>query len=137
VRLAVALLALAVLAPSTAHARPAPVELGLFYAPGTDGPVYRAHLSCHGTAARRTGYLRGSAAKLCVKARGLARFLDAPPDPYRPCAELYGGPQRGRVRGRIGAVSVDRTFSRVDGCAIGDWDRMVPLLPRTRGAVIA
>jgi hypothetical protein len=49
------------------------------------------------------------------------------------CTEIYGGPQRARVKGRLGKRRIWATFSRVNGCEIARWDRVSPwLLPAAR-----
>jgi hypothetical protein len=92
---------------------------------------------CTRSGARATGVLRSRAspAALCRHARRSTALLTAPPDADRVCTLIFGGPQTARVTGRLGARRVDRRFSRVDGCAIADWDAAFPLLPRVRGAV--
>ena len=69
---------------------------------------------------------------LCERARSLAPFLADEPDPGRACTQIYGGPQRARIRGRIDGRRVDRSFSRENGCRIADWERVGILLPRLR-----
>ncbi|GGW52373.1 hypothetical protein GCM10010503_31760 [Streptomyces lucensis JCM 4490] len=54
----------------------------------------------------------------------------APVDPDSVCTQLYGGPATARVTGSWAGRRVDATYDRGDGCEIGRWDRMVPLLPR-------
>ena len=91
----------------------------------------RATLSCTSDSRRATGYLRGRSTRaLCTHARRLRVFLDTPPDRNRPCTQIYGGPEKARVTGRIGARTIDRRFDRSDGCQIADWDRMGSLLTR-------
>jgi hypothetical protein len=111
---------------------PAPVTLTVRYFDGT-GPDDVAHLRCREARARADGFLRDAgAAAACRRARTIAGFLAAPPAKKRICAQIYGGPQRARITGTIGARKIDRRFKRTDGCAIGDWQHAVPLLPRMR-----
>lgn len=91
------------------------------------GSSRKATLTCRAKSSA-TGFLRDAPASHCRTARRLARFLAAPPDPRRACAELYGGPQTARVRGKVGARSIDRGFNRADGCGIDDWHRARDLL---------
>ena len=124
-------------APAPPAAAAATVRLAFSYSDGA-GERRRATLACTGSRARATGYLaRRDERRLCRRARALRRFLTTPPDPQRVCTEIYGGADTARVRGTIGASDVSRGFSRVDGCAIEEWDRMTAagLLPRPRGAV--
>ncbi|CAM5586491.1 MULTISPECIES: SSI family serine proteinase inhibitor [Streptomyces] len=50
-----------------------------------------------------------------------------------PCTMLYGGPATAHVTGTWAGRPVDASYDRSDGCEIGRWDRMVPLLPRMGG----
>ncbi|MER6070494.1 SSI family serine proteinase inhibitor [Streptomyces sp. NPDC001817] len=63
---------------------------------------------------------------------GRDRF--APVTPGTVCTMLYGGPATARVTGTWAGRSVDAAYDRSDGCEIGRWDRMVPLLPKLGGA---
>ena len=97
-----------------------------------DGVQGRATLTCDSTTQRATGFLAGrGAGRLCRRAYRLERFLGRPPAGDRACTEIYGGPDRVRVRGNVAGTEVDRLFARRDGCEIADWDRASALLPRT------
>ncbi|MFF4040689.1 SSI family serine proteinase inhibitor [Streptomyces sp. NPDC001816] len=50
------------------------------------------------------------------------------------CTMLYGGPATAHVTGTWAGRPVDASYDRSDGCEIGRWDRMVPLLPRVGSA---
>ena len=45
------------------------------------------------------------------------------------CTAIYGGPQRGRVRGIFRSARVDVAFNRTDGCQILRWSRVTFLFP--------
>ena len=45
------------------------------------------------------------------------------------CTQIYGGPQRARVRGRIDGRAVAASFSRSNGCEIHRWDSVRFLFP--------
>jgi Subtilisin inhibitor-like len=45
------------------------------------------------------------------------------------CTQIYGGPQKARVTGRIEGKAVDARFSRVNGCEIHRWDSVRFLFP--------
>jgi len=45
------------------------------------------------------------------------------------CTMQYGGPATAHVTGTWAGRPVEATFDRSDGCEIGRWDRLVPLLP--------
>jgi hypothetical protein len=125
-------MALAAVVSLLALSSPSPVKLTVRYFDGT-APDHVAHLRCRSTSDRADGFLRDAGAgDACRRARRIAAFLDARPSKDRLCTKIYGGPQRGRITGTIGARSVDRRFKRTDGCAIGDWQYAVPLLPRMR-----
>lgn len=47
----------------------------------------------------------------------------------RACTMIYGGPERATVTGTWNGEKVFSTFSRTNGCEIGRWTQMVPLLP--------
>ncbi|MEU6113780.1 SSI family serine proteinase inhibitor [Streptomyces sp. NPDC047117] len=53
----------------------------------------------------------------------------APVDPGTACTMQYGGPAVAHVTGRWAGRPVDATFKRDNGCEIGRWDKLVPLLP--------
>ena len=127
--LSLALLGLALPATAAAGA----VNLRFSYGDG-DGHRKTATLTCDSDGYRATGYLRKrDATKLCATAYRLKRWLGSAPPQDRACTEIYGGPDRARVRGNVAEVGVDRRFNRADGCGIADWDRAQRLLPRPRG----
>ncbi|RFU82890.1 hypothetical protein DY218_30615 [Streptomyces triticagri] len=57
-------------------------------------------------------------------------------DPFAPvpedalCTMQYGGPATARVTGSWHGRPVDAAFGRGDGCEIGRWDALVPVLPQ-------
>jgi len=90
-----------------------------------------AHLRCRGSRATAGGFLRAvGARRACAHARGVSGLLTSGPDPHRACTEIFGGPERALVTGRIGDRRVRRSFKRTDGCEVADWRRAMPLLPR-------
>ena len=50
-----------------------------------------------------------------------------PPDTI--CTQIYGGPQRARITGRIDGEPIDARFSRSNGCEIHRWDSVRYLFP--------
>jgi hypothetical protein len=121
--------ALAAILATIAAAAPAPVTLTVRYSNGSRVEQI-AHLRCRGDRARADGFLRTSARPACRRARKIAAFLDATPNPKRICSQIYGGPERARITGTIGARRIDRRFKRTDGCQTADWQYAVPVLPR-------
>jgi hypothetical protein len=125
---ALSLAALAAHAPSG----PASVTLTVRYSDGS-AAEHVAHLRCRRDSARADGFLSDVGARAaCRHARKSAAFLAARASATRICTQIYGGPQHARITGTIGARRIDRRFARTDGCAIGDWTRAVPLVPRVR-----
>ena len=117
------------LAGTGAAAQPS-VRLTVSFTPGGGAP-HVAHLRCTGARASADGFLRGvGAARACRHARRIARFLARRPARGRACTQIFGGPERARVTGRIGNRRIDRRLARTDGCRIADYDRVVPLVPR-------
>ncbi|MGW1883582.1 SSI family serine proteinase inhibitor [Streptomyces sp. NPDC001970] len=59
-------------------------------------------------------------------------------DPFAPlagdamCTQMYGGPATARVTGTWHGRSVDATFDRSNGCEIGRWQTLEPVLPTAR-----
>ncbi|MFJ3231278.1 SSI family serine proteinase inhibitor [Streptomyces sp. NPDC086787] len=54
-------------------------------------------------------------------------FAPVPPDSL--CTTVYGGPATARVTGTWAGRPVDAVYVRRNGCEIGRWNGMVPLLP--------
>jgi hypothetical protein len=107
------------------------VRLTVSYVPRDGAARQVAHLRC--TSSRRTAdaFLRRVGPGLaCRHARRIARFLASRPPSGRACTQIFGGPQRARITGRIGARRIDRRLARRDGCEVSDYNRAVPLVPR-------
>jgi hypothetical protein len=124
------------MASSTSDGRPivhtasSPVSLVIVFDDGR-GTRKGARLTCREGLLSATGFLsRRSPRRLCWHARRQAGFLASQPDPERICPQIYGGPERAHFRGAVGSRRIDSRFSRADGCAIADWDRVSALLPR-------
>jgi len=64
----------------------------------------------------------------------VARRRTRPPHtpPTTACTEIFGGPERARVRGTLRGEPVSAEFSRVNGCEINRWDAVAPLLRLAR-----
>ncbi len=95
------------------------------------GGVGSGELTCRPDNSAATGDLAKlpSIARLCREARALAPLLTEEPPARRACTQIYGGPETARVRGTVAGHTIDRTFSRHDGCAIEDFERIKPILP--------
>ena len=73
------------------------------------------------------------AACAALAAAGVEAF--APPPRDETCTEQWGGPQVAVVSGTVGETAVQARFSRTNGCEIGRWDALAPLLGSTGGAM--
>ena len=94
------------------------------YEPGDGTPVQRYTLVCGDEA-------EGEHPEPAAACARILR-MDAPFEPLAPdriCTEQYGGPQTARVTGTWQGEEVDLELSREDGCAISQWDALVPLVP--------
>ncbi|MFE9020153.1 SSI family serine proteinase inhibitor [Streptomyces sp. NPDC007808] len=58
---------------------------------------------------------------------GKDAFAPVPEDSL--CTMQYGGPATAHVTGTWAGRPVDARYDRGDGCRIGRWDRLVPVLP--------
>lgn len=66
----------------------------------------------------------------CRKLARLAPAAFAPVPPGSICTQVYGGPQKAVVRGKMGTQRIWASFRRRDGCEIDRWQRFSPwLLP--------
>ncbi|MEU0003893.1 SSI family serine proteinase inhibitor [Streptomyces sp. NPDC006314] len=91
---------------------------------GRDGTY---ELSCHPGAGRHPD-VAGACRMLDTHTQwGRDPFAPVPPD--STCTLIYGGPATAHVIGTWAGRPVDATYDRSNGCEIGRWDRMVPLLP--------
>ncbi|MET9834613.1 SSI family serine proteinase inhibitor [Streptomyces sp. NPDC006385] len=61
---------------------------------------------------------------------GRDAFAPVPKDSF--CTMQYGGPATAHVTGTWAGRPVDARYDRGDGCQIGRWDRLVPVLPDLR-----
>jgi len=101
------------------------VSLTITYWPDEQAPqtYQRWTLRCNpvgGTLANR--------ARVCSRLSRLplTSFAQVPKDAI--CTEIYGGPQKAVVKGKIGTVRVWSSFRRRNGCEIERWDRFSPWL---------
>ncbi|MFI6009271.1 SSI family serine proteinase inhibitor [Streptomyces sp. NPDC051243] len=58
---------------------------------------------------------------------GTDAFAPVPKDTL--CTMQYGGPATAHVTGTWAGRPVDARYDRADGCQIGRWNRLVPVLP--------
>ncbi|MFD4507297.1 SSI family serine proteinase inhibitor [Streptomyces sp. NPDC058457] len=84
-------------------------------------------LSCHPGAGSHPDV--GGACRALDRNTRWDRDTFAPVAPGTACTMLYGGPATAHVTGTWAGRPVDATYDRSNGCEIGRWDRMVPLLP--------
>jgi LysM repeat protein len=99
----------------------------------------QATLTCARTP-HATGYLHDVAESACrfVAGGGVAGVAEAQHGD-RLCAQVYGGPQRARISGRIDTRGVRLTVTRSDACGTADWNALAPLLgdPEREGGASA
>jgi len=96
---------------------------------GRDGTY---EVSCHPDAGRHPD-VAGACRALDTHMRW-GRDPFAPVAPGSACTMVYGGPATAHVTGTWAGRPVDSSYDRSNGCEIGRWDRMVPLLPRLGAA---
>ena len=88
-----------------------------------------------GSRPARTVRVRCPSRRHAAACRRLARL---PFSAYRPvprtavCAEVYGGPQTGRIAGVVRGRRVNARFSRQNGCEMARYDRVRPILAAAR-----
>ncbi len=74
-----------------------------------------------------------AAACATLAAVGSDGFEEVPADAM--CTQQYGGPQVATVEGTLDGAPVSARFTRTDGCEIGRWDTLAPLLPASGGGM--
>ncbi|MFJ2090416.1 SSI family serine proteinase inhibitor [Streptomyces sp. NPDC087901] len=68
----------------------------------------------------------------------LAQLPRESADPFAPvprdamCTQQFGGAATARVTGTWQGRSIDSTFERTNGCEIGRWNSLRPVLPNVR-----
>ena len=126
------LVVLAAAAGGAAYAQPgaAPTSLRITLKPDERKPESRTWtLTCNPVG----GTLPGRAAACRrLAAAGRAAFAPVPRDAV--CTKIYGGPQVGRVAGRLEGRKLWATFRRRNGCEITRWNRVSFLFPSVRSA---
>lgn len=85
-----------------------------------DAKRHTAVLICPG----RTSRERDICAALDVVAPKVFRAVA----PERACTAIYGGPATATVRGTYEDDLVNASFNQTNGCEIGRWKQMVPIL---------
>ncbi|MEU8623670.1 SSI family serine proteinase inhibitor [Streptomyces sp. NPDC048669] len=145
----VSLAALSAAAPAaTASAGPLPLQLLPLPLPVLQGEDGRTHLtvvvSGSGDPAADGSYelecepaggSHPAARQACDR---LAQLPGESTDPFTPvsrdamCTQQYGGPATARVTGSWRGRSVDASFDRSNGCEIGRWNNLRPVLPNVR-----
>ena len=110
--------------------RPTPAAFITINFSDGEGERRDASLSCAAGGNKATGYLRlAESSDLCRLLDELRGPLTSRPARGRVCAEVFGGPAKARISGRIDGRRVDRRLARTDACEISDWDRFDALLP--------
>lgn len=94
---------------------------------GTDGTY---ELYCHPGSGTHPDV--GGACGALDRGTWWGRDTFAPVPDGSVCTMQYGGPATAHVTGTWAGRPVDASYDRSDGCQIGRWDRLVPLLPDLR-----
>ena len=74
-----------------------------------------------------------AAACAALEEAGGAEALAAPRKDER-CTMQFGGPETASVTGVVDGEQVEATFARTNGCEIGRWEALEPLLVLTAGS---
>jgi hypothetical protein len=116
-RLLVAMLLAAVVAPAAVSGGPRTDLRITVWPDGAKKPAHRWTLQCG-----PTGGTLANAARACSQLAAMQRpFAPVPPD--LACTEIYGGPAVALVTGMHKGRRVWARFSRTDGCQIDRWKR--------------
>lgn len=110
-------------------------------APADDTEELEAHLTIGVTKNRDAN--REAKVLICPgrtsKERDICAALDVvapkvfrPVAPERVCTAIYGGPATATVRGTFEDELVDASFNQQNGCELGRWKQMVPVLKALR-----
>jgi hypothetical protein len=113
----------ALLACGDASARPkAPTAVRVSVDPDGSGPL-------PATAIRIRCTSSGDMAHGCRVLRRVPLVAFAPTrPPGSVCAQVWGGPERARVVGRLRGRAIDAHFDRSDACGMEQWQLAAPLL---------
>lgn len=133
----------ATVAPASAYAQAAPLPLPSLHEPGRsgdhltitvrdagDGHDGTYELYCHPDGGDHPDVADACAALDRGTRWGKDAFAPVPKDTL--CTMQYGGPATAHVTGTWAGRPVDARYDRGDGCQIGRWDRLVPVLPDLR-----
>jgi hypothetical protein len=80
---------------------------------GPKGPMRRTRIECERL---------GEGRERCRRLGDLTVKQLAPVPPDIACAEIYGGPARARVTGKLRGERIDARFNRTDACEIKRWN---------------
>ncbi len=102
---------------------PTTLQITLWPAGEGQGTAITASLDCDPPA----GDLPDPAAACAALAADADALEPVPAD--TACTMLYGGPEEARITGTLDGAPVEARLSRVDGCNIDRWQRLLPVLP--------
>ncbi|SDK78957.1 SSI family serine proteinase inhibitor [Streptomyces indicus] len=124
--------------PAHALPEPQPDVLTITSGAGAAAPYETYELTCEGDG---SGSSSGSGGGSHPQAEEACARLDAIAqegrDPFAPvpadalCTMQYGGPETARITGTWRGQQVSASFDRSNGCEIGRWNQLVPVLPQS------
>ncbi len=116
--------------PAHALPEPQPDVLTITSGAGPMTPYETFELSCAADGSGGGGHPQAdeACARLDAMAgEGREPFAPVPADML--CTMQYGGPETAHITGTWRGQPVDASFDRSNGCEIGRWNQLVPVLP--------
>ncbi|MFM8772483.1 MAG: hypothetical protein ACKOFP_01340 [Actinomycetota bacterium] len=105
---------------------------GLGLSPARAEAAFTAHvtitvrLSPSSTPVKSTLTCAGASSRACRALADNPRALW--PNSKRQCTQIYGGPERARIRGTVNGRAVNVVVTRTDGCGMSDWAALTPVI---------
>lgn len=84
-------------------------------------------LDCNGANALDSSTLP-NAADACKLITDKPEIISSQDDPQAICTEIYGGPEKAEISGKLAGKTISTSFSKHNGCAIERWNRAELLL---------
>lgn len=113
--------------PQTATAGTTVNKLKIIYQESPDSPKVTWTLNCKPNSGTFPGVSVACKKLISLKNPFAKQSAD------QMCSEIYGGDQTAIITGLWLGKKINRSFSRVNGCEIDDWERLYPVLPHSEG----